>query len=125
MSCKDGLLGFLYKPRKGKISKKQKQPYLTQYHSKFKSKGTLLSPTFKVGEKKVAFFFPLWPYLKRYGHFVIFRFSILNLKNRKLTKWPYLFKYGSMEKKLRPLCFLQLSKLEKTKWSSFFHYGHI
>ena len=51
---------------------KTKRPYLFQTALNQKSKGTLLSSTFKVQENKVPLFFRLETVLKSYGLFVIF-----------------------------------------------------
>ena len=53
----------------------------------------------KLEKTKWSYFFSIQPYLKRYGHFVSVRFFKFKIENWKITKWPYLFKYGHNGKK--------------------------
>merc|ERR1711984_20703 len=55
-----------------------------------KNKGTLLSSTFKVEEKKVPLFFGFGTSGLRYGHFVIFMKAMIWSQIKKKRKGPYL-----------------------------------
>ena len=65
--------------------------------------------------KQCSYFFQFWPLLARNGNFSYFAKGGNDKKAVSDTQGPKL-------KKVRPLCFLKLQKLKRTKWSYFFQF---
>ena len=77
------------------MGKTKKWPYLRKQGKIDKTKGTLFSRTLKVRENKVVLLFSVLPYFLRYGHFMDFFWPKLSFEQRK---WPYLRKWGKIDK---------------------------
>ena len=92
----------------------RKWPYLGPWASNQKNKGTFLSLTFKVGEKKVPLVFWFEAHRLIYGHFLLS--TIVRWLN-DIGKWEngHISAPEPQIKKLKALSFLQLWKLKKGK----------
>merc|ERR1712030_260927 len=86
------------------------------------NKGTLLSSTFKVEEKKVPLFFGFGTSGLRYGHFVIFMKAMIWSQIKKKRKGPYISP-GASNLKNKGTLLSSTFKVEYKKVPLFFGFG--
>merc|ERR1711888_143428 len=101
------------------IKKKGKGPYICAGASNPKNKGSLLSSTFKVEEKKVPLFFGFGTSGLRYGHFVIFMKAMIWSQIKKKRKGPYICP-GASNLKNKGTLLSSTFKVEEKKVPLFF-----
>ena len=100
----------------------RKWPYLNSGTPNLKNKGTSISSTFKVEEKKVPLFFGFGASGLRYSHFVIFRIALTKRQTKKMRKWPYL-RPEAPNPKNKDTLFSPTFKVVEKKVPLFFGFG--